>query len=140
MKFIDMDGVLGDFYGWAMSKSRGDPIETAVKYYKEAFIESKVIEDNLYLLSGEYRLLSSLPSISHILKYTTNVDEVLYTFKENKLKFADKLGIDRSNVIILNGVYEKVLYAKGNVLYDDWYRNIERWNEAGGTGILVKNS
>lgn len=135
-----MDGVLGDFYGWAMSKSPNDPIETAVKYYKEAFIESKIIKDNLYLLSGEYRLLSSLPSISHILKYTTNVDEVLYTFKENKLKFADRLGIDRSNVIILNGVYEKVLYAKGNVLYDDWYRNIERWNEAGGTGILVKNS
>lgn len=139
MKFIDMDGVLGDFYGWAMSKSSEDPIKTAVEYYKEAFIESRVIKDNLYLLNGEYRILSSLPSVSHVLKYTTNVDEVLYTLKENKLRFADSLGIDRSNVIILNGSHEKVLYAKGNILYDDWYRNIERWNDAGGVGILIRN-
>lgn len=136
-----MDGVLGDFYGWAMSKSPGDPIETAVKFYKEAFICSKVIESNLHLLNGEHRLLSSLPSISHILKYAEpdSIDDILYTFKENKMKFADMLGVDRANVIILNSSKEKILYAKGNILYDDWHRNIERWNGAGGTGFLVKN-
>lgn len=143
MKFIDIDGVLGDFFGWALEKipTTNDCIESAVKFYKEAFLDSKVLEENLYLLSGEYRLLSSLPSIKHILKYTTvdNVDEILYTFKENKLKFTDKLGVNRSNVIILNSSVEKTLYAKGNILYDDWYKNIQNWELAGGTGFLVKS-
>ena len=75
-----------------------------------------------------------------MLAYTTpdKIDEISYTLRENKLMFAENLGVKRENVIILNNPSEKKLYAKDNILYDDYQKNINEWINAGGVGILVK--
>ena len=144
MIYIDMDGVLADFEGYIRSKETNVTPESfcrvVVQNYKECFLISKVIDKNLKLLSGEYRLLSSLPGISEMLAYTTpdKIDEISYTLRENKLMFAENLGVKRENVIILNNPSEKKLYAKDNILYDDYQKNINEWINAGGVGILVK--
>ena len=139
-----MDDTIADLYGYVHSK---DPnvmknnswCKIVVENYKECFLVSDVIEEHLYLLKGEFRLLSSLPGIHEMLKYTTpdKIDEIVYTLRENKLKFAEKLGIDRSNVIILDKSSEKKLYAKGNILYDDFQKNVDDWIANGGIGYLV---
>ena len=143
MIYIDMDGVLADFEGYVKSREPNVTPESycrvVVQDYKEAFLISRPIKENLYLLEGEYRLLSSLPKVSKMLEYCSleDIDIILETLRENKLKFAERLGVRRENVIILNDSSEKKLYAKGNILYDDFPRNIDEWISAGGIGILV---
>ena len=144
MIYVDMDDVLADFYGYVKSKDpnvlKNDSFcRVVVENYKECFLVSNVIEENLKLLKGEYRLLSSLPSISEMLKYTTpdKIDEIAYTLRENKLKFAERIGVKGENVIILNSSKEKKLFAKGNILYDDYEKNINEWIANGGIGYLV---
>ena len=144
MIYVDMDDVLADFYEYVKSKDpnvlKNDSFcRIVVENYKECFLVSNVIEENLKLLKGEYRLLSSLPSISEMLKYTTpdKIDEIAYTLRENKLKFAERIGVKRENVIILNSSKEKKLFAKDNILYDDYEKNINEWIANGGIGYLV---
>ena len=143
MIYIDMDGVLADFEGYVESKYNNldseSFIKVAVYYHKECFLKSNIISKNLNLLKGDFRLLTSLPSISSMLKYCSvdDIDSIIRTLKENRLRFAESLGVSRDNVIILNSSEEKSLYAKDNVLYDDYARNINDWVLAGGTGYLV---
>jgi 5'(3')-deoxyribonucleotidase len=45
-----------------------------------------------------------------------------------------------SNVVIVNRKRDKCNYVgKGNVLVDDYKLNIDRWQDAGGVGILFQN-
>ena len=144
MKYVDMDDTIADLYGYVISKDpnvveNNNWCRIIVENYKECFLVSDVISENLYLLKGEFKLLSSLPGISEMLKYTSldQIDEIVYTLRENKLKFAERIGVKREDVIILNKSSEKKLYAKGNILYDDYQKNINEWNANGGTGFLV---
>lgn len=144
MKYVDMDDTIADLYGYVISKDpnvveNNNWCRIIVENYKECFLVSDVISENLYLLKGEFKLLSSLPGISEMLKYTSpdQIDEIVYTLRENKLKFAERIGVKREDVIILNKSSEKKLYAKGNILYDDYHKNINEWNANGGTGFLV---
>ena len=139
-----MDDTIADLYGYVISKDpnvveNNNWCRIIVENYKECFLVSDVISENLYLLKGEFKLLSSLPGISEMLKYTSldQIDEIVYTLRENKLKFAERIGVKREDVIILNKSSEKKLYAKGNILYDDYQKNINEWNANGGTGFLV---
>lgn len=144
MKYVDMDDTIADLYGYVISKDphvieNNNWCKVIVENYKECFLLSDVITENLYLLQGEFKLLSSLPGISEMLKYTSpdRIDEIVYTLRENKLKFAERIGVKREDVIILNKSSEKKLYAKGNILYDDYQKNISEWITNGGIGYLV---
>ena len=139
MKYVDMDDTIADLYGYVISKDphvieNNNWCKVIVENYKECFLVSDVISENLYLLKGEFKLLSSLPGTSEMLKYTSpdQIDEIVYTLRENKLKFAERIGVKREDVIILNKSSEKKLYAKGNILYDDYQKNINEWNANGG--------
>ena len=66
------------------------------------------------------------------------VDDIIETLKVNKINYMEKLGVDKSRIIIVNGSHEKKLYAKGNTLYDDYEKNIREWVAYGGIGVLVK--
>ena len=144
MKYVDMDDTIADLYGYVISKDphveeNNNWCKVIVENYNECFLVSDVISENLYLLKGEFKLLSSLPGISEMLKYTSpdRIDEIVYTLRENKLKFAERIGVKREDVIILNKSSEKKLYAKGNILYDDYQKNISEWIANGGIGYLV---
>ena len=108
MKYVDMDDTIADLYGYVISKDpnvveNNNWCRIIVENYKECFLVSDVISENLYLLKGEFKLLSSLPGISEMLKYTSldQIDEIVYTLRENKLKFAERIGVKREDVIDL---------------------------------------
>ena len=97
----------------------------------------------LFLLTDfeDFRILSAIPSTKTLLKYckAEDLDVIMSTLRENKLAYMERLGVHRSNVIITNGSKEKKLYAKkGEVLYDDYKKNIDEWISFGGTGVLVE--
>ena len=93
MKCVDMDDTIADLCGYVISKDphvieNNNRRKVIVENYKECFLVSDVISQNLCLLKGEFKLLSSLRGISEMLKYaiTDRIDEIVYTLRENKLK------------------------------------------------------
>lgn len=152
MKYIDLDGVLVNLDKWLINidsngaKDEKTFNEIAIKYYDKLFIDSEPILDNFKLLNGEYRILSALPNIKNYLKYglamgldycdIINRHNILYN---NKIEWCKKYNIIISNVIIVEARKLKSNYAlsSDDILYDDSIKNIEEWEQAGGTGILV---
>ena len=147
MIYIDMDGTIDDFRAWVATKTddlSGPSIEaTIVTYYQECYKDHPLIERNRHLLTDfeDFRILSAIPSTKTLLKYckAEDLDVIMSTLRENKLAYMERLGVHRSNVIITNGSKEKKLYAKkGEVLYDDYKKNIDEWISYGGSGVLVE--
>ena len=150
MIYIDLDGVLADLEAYLVSK---DPkaAEYEIDFFRLAssdkcfFLDSPVIEENLKLLRGEFRILSSLPCLAKFMRVSGDLDfshnriqKCYVRWADNKIQFCEKLGIPRHNVILVNSPKEKLRYCvPGDVLYDDRADTIEKWNALGGSGILV---
>ena len=59
-------------------------------------------------------------------------------FKENKYIWFEKHGIPRNKVIIVESAQDKASFCKpGDILYDDYRKNIASWEKSGGIGILT---
>ena len=157
MTFIDLDGVLADLEKWCIEleptvfDTRANFHKFASKHYKQLFLESSVITDNLHIFDKHknkgFRVLTALPDLDSFIKHNIeeyNLDTLLEmhrTFKENKLAWLyNKLNIPPYNVLCVNNSNEKQLYCinKEDTLYDDYEKNIEEWNQKGGNGILVE--
>ena len=146
MNYIDMDGTIDDFKAWLKTKSEvlnGEIIDSLiVEHYQECYKNPPLIEKNLHLLTDfeDFRILTAVPSVTTLLKncQPSEVDDIIETLKVNKINYMEKLGVDKSRIIIVNGSHEKKLYAKGNTLYDDYEKNIREWVAYGGIGVLVK--
>lgn len=157
MTYVDSDNTISDFLGWALSK---DPhaldgpddhrhwekvSEILVKYYKEAFLESKLCGQGDFFLeqirqNDDWMVLTALSTPDKLEKYCINVslDEVLNTHKENKYIWFERHGIPRNKVIICDSIMSKVEHCHpGDLLYDDNWDIIKAWRRAGGITVRV---
>lgn len=148
--FLDMDGVITDFMG--ASEKLGENMTTWYNSEKELFwkrIASAGPEfwsDMPWMSGGKelHRFLTMSGFCPTILSALPNPNRkrALINAKAGKLHWLKKeLGTEYANNAILCFRPEKALQSGASrVLIDDNSENISEWEEAGGTGILHKNT
>lgn len=146
MKYIDLDDVLANLQKWCYNidnecfDSNDNFINFTLKNLNEMFLKSEPLENNFKLLTGEYRILTSLPSIKYFNLTPDDLQTVISKLKHNKIEWCKQHGIKIKNVIITNSPSEKMLYClKNDILFDDNPKNINKWILNGGKGKLIKN-
>jgi len=146
--YLDMDGVLADFIDGVLvhfKKDRKD--RTITKEFSDMATE---IQDKSRAgeLPGFWENLSVLSEGKKLYRYvkTLNKDiwvlsscsrDMKYCFRE-KHKWIKKHfpKITSEKVILVASAKHKSRYAKpGDILIDDFKKNIQRWEQEGGTGI-----
>ena len=160
MTYVDSDGTISDFLGWALEK---DPhaldspdntlhwervSELMVLHCDEVFLVSKPLSCADFFIdevkkNDDWFVLTALSEPHRLEKYCKNisVEEVLNKHKENKYLWFEKRGIPREKVIICESSKDKIQYCKDHddLLYDDNWDNIIAWRNAGGSTIKVGN-
>ena len=146
--FVDMDGVLADFV-----KGVEGP-----KYLNGPFVNVHDYDSRKVELSnkGLFRDLPRLDGMEQLIKHikTECVAKDIYweiltcTGMQNRQKVAkDKIAWIREHVdpdvvvtCTFKGVQKAAFAKEGYILIDDTEKNIDAWNQAGGTGILFKDT
>ena len=143
--YVDMDGVLADFFGEVAR-------EHDVKYWREIHRKDLGI-DQIAQEPGFFKLLPVLPNAGKLMqgvislasKYSilssplmSNVEE---SSKEKMQWLQRHLKNHQPQAVIFD--HEKYKYAQQpdetpNILIDDWDTNIRLWEANGGIGILYK--
>lgn len=153
MTYVDSDGVLADFDSFIASK---DPTAVGVgnkitrimyEYADELYLNFNQMPGSEYLFeqirnNKDWFVLTAVSKVERLMRVCSEEDAIacIAKFKENKYKWFERHGIDRTKVIIVDSADDKVCYCKsGNdILYDNFEKNINLWNAAGGKGILVQ--
>jgi 5'(3')-deoxyribonucleotidase len=140
--FVDSDGVVADFeahyfeyFGHKHNSVSDEDMWKSINSYPEFF-------RNLPLLPG------AVENITNLIKCGWHVEILTACPKSNyahsalmkKLFFREKFGPDLRVLPVLGGK-NKVLFMHkpGDILIDDFAKNIKPWQEAGGIGIVHKN-
>jgi hypothetical protein len=140
--YCDMDGVLADFEKGFKNLSGEYPDEFKQKNSNNKFwnlIDDKGLEfwTSLEWMPGGKQLWN------HIEKYNPDIlsaPSYKQSSKEGKRKWIDN-NISPSQTVIFKPAKEKHEYAGENkILIDDRKDTIDRWNNAGGIGILHTNT
>jgi len=148
--YVDMDGVLADFYGpfnqmagvasWKdASKDTVSQVLKDITTQKDFWINLDVLSDVpsimlaiKTLFGGEYKILS---------KALAGDKRVV---AQKKQWVQNNLQPQPNEVIIMPATADKGMYAKqadgtANILIDDFGYNIKKWRSAGGIGIQHTN-
>jgi hypothetical protein len=147
--YVDMDGVLADFYG-PFNKMAGvaswkDASKDTVSQVLKDITKQKDFWINLGVLSDVPRLMSAISAIADgnytILSKALAGDSRVV---EQKKQWVNKLPIKPQKTIIMPATADKGKYAvqadgTPNVLIDDFGYNIKSWRNAGGIGIHHSN-
>ena len=148
--YVDMDGVLADFYG-PFNKMAG------VSSWKDASKDtvSQVLRDitkqqdfwiNLDVLSGVPKLLSAIQSLFNgqykVLSKALAGDKRVVAQKKQWVQA--NMQLQPNEIIIMPATADKGIYAtqsdgSANILIDDFGYNIKKWRSAGGIGIQHTN-
>jgi len=152
MTYVDSDGVLADFNGW-IKKVNPSALKhhslihpTMIEHCDECFLVFETMPGSDFFFekiktTEDWKVLSAVPSREKLEPFVKGrtVEEVISIFKENKYRWYEKHGVSRDKVIIVEGGLQKLSYCKpGDVLYDDFIKNIKAWEAKGGIGHLVK--
>lgn len=147
--YVDMDGVLADFYG-PFNKMAGvsnwsEADKSTVSQVLQQITTMKDFWSNL-------DVLSDVPTIMQGIKEATGGDYVILSkalagdpnVVSQKKQWISKLPLKPKQVIILPATADKGKYAlqpdgTKNILIDDFGYNIKKWQEAGGIAIKHKN-
>ena len=144
--YVDMDGVLADFYG-PFNKMAG------VSSWKQASKDtvSKVLRDisksesfwlDLAVLPDAPKLMQAIQALFQgqykVLSKALAGDQKV---KSQKMQWMQQnLSLQPNEIIIMPATADKGIYAKqsdgtANILIDDFGYNIKKWQTAGGIGI-----
>lgn len=148
MIFVDLDGVLGDFDGWAKSvMAPGQTyLDLFMTEYERCFADLEVIPRGVALLESLNNpvILTALPNHDEFVRWCCNNGlsaleaEWRYgVMSGNKVEWAQR-NLGNYPVITVPQRKAKVKFAKGNILIDDYEPNVRDWQAAGGTGILFR--
>jgi hypothetical protein len=139
--FLDLDGVLVNTNKYIQETINNSNIDTSIK---EAFIElCKSFPWNNFLLKCEeinnsFELLNQLNKI-----YDLTIITHFYSFDEEKLKI-DYITTNFKGIKYITVPFEKkkdeMVDAKNCILVDDYYVNIENWNNSGGIGLYFSSN
>lgn len=131
--FLDMDGVLADHDNYVTDRLFSDPDLTYGKLLLEEDFFNKlkktdiadVLIEVVTQLYGGYSIISTPNPIAYIegaMQKTKWISANL-AIKPNAIIFTD----------------DKSIYAKNNLLIDDYRPNVQKWREAGGIAIKYKH-
>lgn len=147
MVYVDLDGVLADFQGWASQfLHEADYMDIFLHRYDQCFRFLDPIERGIILLRQvkDPVILTAMPNHDDFLEYALNEGfssgEALRRYNvmvSNKLTWVNS-HIGDVPVIITPTRKAKAQFAKGNVLVDDYEPNIKDWEAAGGVGLLFR--
>jgi hypothetical protein len=135
--YCDMDQVLCDFMKGA-DKALGSPFVQADRKTRwNKIAQTKDFWANLSWMPGAKRLYSFISKYDpHILSAYSGRDD---SSRRGKLKWLDKnTKFKRSNINLVKRADKKnfaTTNGKPNVLVDDYLKNINEWESAGGTGV-----
>lgn len=155
--YIDSDGVLSDFHGWVVSHTGGMLDESVdidrfiVDHYDSCYIDAQQLPGrDLWLLmlatDPDWYVLSSVGTLDRFIEAAPelSIEEVNRRHQvaiDNKYKWFEERGVPRDKVILVGRSADKVKYCKpGDILYDDYNKTLDLWEEAGGLAIKVYNS
>jgi len=145
--YLDMDGVLVDFVA-GIRKLTGTKLDSNSKEFSE--IVGEVLQktesgelpgfwEELPLLNDGLKLAKYISKKGHDIHILSSCSGDLIYCKKEKYKWVRKnVGkyILSSNVIVTKTATEKLKYLEdGDILIDDFKKNVERWNSSGGIGI-----
>ena len=146
--YFDMDGVLSDFDGGALKLAgtktfhqQGGPNDDAMWdkirevdhfYYKlepldKDFTKFKEVEKKY---PGKVAILTGIPKPRRNIKYSA----------EDKRAWIKKYLGDLEVNTVYKADKKNFALGKDYVLIDDYHKNIEEWEEAGGLGILYNEN
>lgn len=149
--YLDMDGVLTDFNGGVQELCGITPVDIgkASQKYTDALFEAMSKVPHFYYklkpLPGAAKLFNMLRAKYgdkvEILSGVPKPERGIETAEEDKRRWVRDLLSPEVTVNLVFGA-EKSKYCKDKsyILIDDFERNIKRWENSGGTGILSKNT
>ena len=148
--YVDMDGVLADFYGpfnkMAGVSSWKDASKDTVSQVLRDITKQKDFWINLDVLSDVPKLMSAIKTLFNgqykILSKALAGDKRVMTQKKQWVQ--SNLAMQPNETIIMPATADKGMYAKqadgtANILIDDFGYNIKKWRSAGGIGIQHTN-
>ncbi len=148
--YVDMDGVVADFYGpfnqMAGVSSWKDASKDTVSKVLRDIAKQKDFWINLDVLSDVPKLMSAIKVLFNgqykILSKALAGDKRVVTQKKQWVQ--TNLQPQPNEVIIMSATGDKGMYAKqadgtANILIDDFGYNIKKWQAAGGIGIQHTN-
>ncbi len=151
MLYIDSDGVIADFYGWCrmfdpeINCTDSDKIRRLmVEHASECFLTCKKLPKAEGFLKAirendGIMVLTALTPVEKLARYCSKKQarRIVAVHRENKYRWFEMHGVPRNKVIITSGSTSKAAYChKGDCLIDDYAKNIEEWQAAGGIGVL----
>lgn len=149
--YFDSDSVIYPFMQWCRQYDPSITTTDSEKIYKvmaehyidcfdsnlnplphcEFFLDTLRHNPNAYVLTA-------LTPAEKLAPYTDDPEYAVQYHRHNKLQWFSRLGIDESKIIIVNNSKEKLIYcSQGDILFDDFQKNLDRWEEHGGVGVLV---
>jgi 5'(3')-deoxyribonucleotidase len=138
--YLDMDGVIADFFSEAVKLSKCEvkswremefrDVERVLKHIrkneKDFFLRLKPFPTTNTLVQCIHNIAGGFTILSSPLEgYDDCAEQKIMWLAENLL-------LDPDDIIITT---DKTKYANGNILIDDYGYNCRRWEEAGGFAI-----
>lgn len=143
--FIDMDGVICDFDKKFAEESEENMISSTYekKYGKEKFWAVINKTGKMFWATMDWTQ-DGKTLWRYIKKYSPAILSSAGTEPENKVGkkiwIKQQLGTVKNINLVTSASIKKNFATPDAILIDDYKRNIDQWNAAGGIGILYKNA
>jgi hypothetical protein len=141
--YLDMDGVVADFYKRYIHLYNVVPSEVSKKEFDLHFAD--------FILTRQFQTLELMPGAIELIEFLRGLDvptEILSStsnenrhtdISEQKLKWLENHQIDFKPNLVPGKRLKKAYASPTSILIDDTPQNIDQWRQQGGIGILHEN-